>query len=87
MVEIYYNCSINEATSHPTFEIMYGLQPSTLANQLLLQLTGATAEAADRLTMITDIRDVVPQLIRLSKERIAARSTRSVHLFQPGDYV
>ena len=32
MVEFYYNCSINEATSHSPFEIMYGFQPSTPAN-------------------------------------------------------
>ncbi len=31
MVEFYYNCSINEATSHSPFEIMYGFQPSTPA--------------------------------------------------------
>ena len=58
MVELYYNCSINEATSHSPFEVMYGFQPSTLADRLIL-VTGATAEAADRLTMITDIRDGV----------------------------
>ena len=58
MVEFYYNCSINEATSHSPFEVMYGFQPSTPADRLL-PLTGATAEAADRLTMMRDISDVV----------------------------
>jgi hypothetical protein len=29
MVEFYYNCSINEATSQSPFEVMYGFQPST----------------------------------------------------------
>ncbi len=62
MVEFYYNCSINEATSHSSFEVMYGFQPSTPADRLL-PLTGATAEASDRLTMMRDIRDVVYQLI------------------------
>ena len=33
-VEIYYNCSINEATSHSLFEFMYGFQPSTHADRL-----------------------------------------------------
>ena len=86
MVDFYYDCSINEATSHSPFEVMYGFQPSTPAKRLL-PLAGATAEAADRLTMIRDIRDVVHQLIKLSKERMAARSTRSAPLFQPDDYV
>ena len=29
MVEFYYNCSINEATTHSPFEMMYEYQPST----------------------------------------------------------
>ena len=67
MVELYYNCFINDATSDSPFEVMYGFQPSTPADQLV-PLTGATAEAANRLTMITNIRDVVHQLIKLPKE-------------------
>jgi hypothetical protein len=86
IVEFYYNCSINEATLYLPFEVMYGFQPSTHANRLL-PLTGTTAEAPDRLTMITDIRGVVHQLIKLSKERMAGRSTRIAPLFQPDDYV
>ncbi len=65
---------------------MYGFQPSTHANRLL-PLTGATAEDVDRLNMIRDIRDVIHQLIKLSKERMATRSTRTAPLFQPDDYV
>ena len=86
MVEFYYNCSANEATSHPPFEVMHVFQPSTHADRLL-PLTGATAEALDRMTMITDIRDVVHQLINLSKEQMAAGSARTAPFFQPGDYV
>jgi hypothetical protein len=86
MVEFYYNCSINEAASHSPFEVMYGYQPSTPADRLL-PLVGASADAADRLTLIADIREVVTQLLKLSKERIAARSTRSPPIFQPGDLV
>ena len=65
---------------------MYGFQPSTHVDRLL-PLTGATAEASDRLAMITDIRNVVHQLIKLSKEQMAARSTRTTPLFQPDEYV
>ena len=43
--------------------------------------------AIDRLTLITDIQDVVNQLLKLSKERIGARSTRIAPFFQPGDLV
>ena len=74
MVELYYNYSINEATSHSPFEVMYGFQPPTPADRLL-PLSGATAEAANKLTMIADIKDVVYELIKLSKERMTARST------------
>jgi hypothetical protein len=86
MVEFYYNCSINEATSHSPFEVKYGFQPSTPADRLL-PLAGATAEAANRLTMMRDIRDIVHQLIKLSKERMAARTTRTAPLFHPDDFV
>jgi hypothetical protein len=87
MVELYYNSSINEATTHAPFEVMYGYQPSTSADRLL-PMAGATADATDRLTLIADIiRDVVNQLLKLSKERMAARSTRTAPIFQPGDLV
>jgi hypothetical protein len=86
IVEFYYNCSINEATAHSPFEVMYGYQPSALGDRLL-PMTGATADAADRLTLIADIRVVVYQLLKLSKERMAARSTRMAPIFQPGDLV
>jgi hypothetical protein len=72
MVELYYNCKINEATTHPPFEVMYGYQPSTLADRLL-PLASATTDATDRLTLIADIRDVTHQLPMLSKKRMAAR--------------
>jgi hypothetical protein len=86
MVDFLYTCSINEATSHSPFEVMYGFQPCIPADHLL-PLSGNTAEAADKLTMIADIKDVVYELIKLSKERMAARSTRSAPLFQPREYV
>ncbi len=41
-----------------TFEVIFGFQPSTPADRLL-PLAGATADAADRLTNIVEIRDVV----------------------------
>jgi hypothetical protein len=63
---------------------MYRYQLSTPADRLL-PLTSATVDATDRWTLIADIRDVVNQLLnRLSKKRIAARSTRNAPSFQPG---
>jgi len=86
MVELYYNCSINEASTHSTFKVMYGYKPSTPADRLL-HLNDATTYVVDRLTLIADIRDVVNQILKLSKERIAVRSTRIAPSFQPGDLV
>ena len=54
MIEFYYNCSINEATTHSPFEVMYGFPTSTLADRLY-PLVGATTDAANRLTLIVDI--------------------------------
>ncbi len=82
MVEFYYNCSINEATSHSPFEVIYGFQPSTPVHRLL-SLSDATLEAADGLNTIVNIRDVVYELIKLSKERMAVISTRIAPLSQP----
>jgi len=86
MIEFYYNCFINEATNHSPFEIMYRYQPSTPADRLL-PMAGTTADATHRLTLIADIRDVVNQLLKSSKERMAARSTRTAPIFQPGNLV
>ena len=50
-------------------------------------MAGATADAAYRLTLVANIRDVVKQLLKLSKKRMAARSTRTAPIFQPEDLV
>jgi len=87
MVEFYYNCYFNEATTHSSFEVMYGYQPSTPVDRLL-SMVGATIDATDRLTLIVDIRDVINQLLKLSiKERMATRLTRTAPSFQPRDLV
>ncbi len=49
-----------------------------------MPLAGATSNATDRLTLIANIRDVVTQLLKLSKERIVVRSTRFTPILQPG---
>ena len=85
MVEFYYNFSINnEATQHSLFEVMYGFQPSTPTNRLL-PLAGATAVATERLTNIVEIRDVIKQLLIISKERMAPKSTQSPPNVHVGD--
>jgi transposase InsO family protein len=58
MVELYYNCSINESSKHPPFQVSYGFQPATPTNRLL-PLTGAPALVADRLTELANVREVV----------------------------
>ena len=50
----------------------------------LLPMVGATTDAADRLTLIAYIRDVVNKLLKLSNERMAARSTRIAPIFFAG---
>ncbi len=86
MVEFYYNCSINESSKHSPFEISYGFQPATPADRLL-PLTGAPASAANRLTDLASTRDVVRELLTLSKQRMAARSSRLAPIFVVGDFV
>jgi hypothetical protein len=86
IVEFYYNCSINEVKAHSTFEVIYEYQPSTPADRLL-PLAGATTDAAHRLTLIADIRDVVNQLLKLYEEKMVAGSIRTAPIFQPGDLV
>ncbi len=63
---------------------MYGYQPSTPTDRLL-PMVGAMGDAANRLTLITDIRDVATQLLKFSNERMAATSSRTAPHFQPGD--
>jgi hypothetical protein len=79
MDEFYYNCSTNEANSHSPFEVLYGFQPSTTANRLI-PLTCAIVEAADKLTMIANIKDGVHQLIKILKERMADKSSSTAPL-------
>ncbi len=86
MFGFYYNCSTNEAARHSPFEIMYGFQSSTLADRLL-PLTDSPTDASNRLTNIVEIRDAINQLLILSKDRMAARSTRSPSIFHIGNPV
>jgi len=85
-VEFNCNCSFTEAFQHSPFEMMYEFQPSTYTYRLQ-PLTGATADTTDRLILVSYIRDVVKQLLQLSKERMTARSIKTAPLFQPGDLV
>ena len=75
MVDFYYNCSINESSKHYPFEVSDGFQPATLADRLL-SLTGTRASDADRLTDLASTRDVVRELLTLSKQQMTARSSR-----------
>ena len=86
MIEFYYNCSTNESSKHSPFENSYGFRPATPADRLL-PLTGAPAPVADRLTELASVRDVVRDLLTLSKQRMAARSSRPTPVFHVGDYV
>jgi hypothetical protein len=86
MIEFYYNCSINESSKHSPFEVSYGFQPATPADRLL-PLTGAPPSGASRLTDLASTRDVVRELLTLSTERMAARSSRPAPIFVVCDFV
>jgi len=85
MVEFYHNCSINEASKHSPFEVSYGFQPTTHVDRLL-PLTGAPAHVVDRLAELTSVRDVVRELLTLSKQRMTARSSKPAPTFVVGDF-
>jgi len=53
----------------------------------LLPLTGALALVAARLTELANVREVVRELLTLSKQRMTARSSRPVPTFVLGDFV
>ncbi len=86
MVEFYYGCYINESSKHSPFEVSYGFQLATPADRLL-PLIGAPTSVADRLTDLANTRDVVRELLTLSKQRMAARSSRPTPTFVVGDFV
>ena len=86
MTEFYYNCSINESSKHSPFEVSYGFQHATPTDRLL-PLIGAPASAAGRLTDLVSTRDVVRELLTLSKQRMVARSPRPATTFVVGDFV
>ena len=86
MVEFYHNCSLNEATKHSPFKVSYGFQPKTLVDRLV-PLTCALPLVADRLTKSASVRDVVRDLLTLSKQRMATRSSRRAPIFAVGDFV
>jgi len=74
MVEFYFNCSKNEASKHSPFVVSYGFQLATSIDRLL-PLTSAPALVADRLTELTSVRDVVRELLTLSKQRTVVHSS------------
>jgi hypothetical protein len=86
MDEFYYNCSLTEFSKHSPFEESYGFQPVTLADRLL-PLIVAPALFADSLTKLASVRDVVRELLTLSKQRMVACSSRPSPIFAVGDFV
>jgi len=86
MVEFYYNCFVNEASKHSPFEVSDGFQLATLVDRLI-PITRAPASIANRLIDLASIRDVVRELLTVSKQRMTARSSRSATIFFVGDFV
>ena len=80
MVEFHCNFSTNEASKHSPFDVLYRFQLATSANRLF-PLTGAPAPIADRLNDLASVRDVDRELLTLSKQQTAARSSRPTPIF------
>ena len=68
--------SINEATKPSPFELSCGFQLATHAD-ILLPITSALAPVVERKTELASVRDVVRELLTLSKQRMAACSLKS----------
>jgi hypothetical protein len=68
------------------FEVSYGFQPTTHAYRLL-PLNGAPALVTKHLARFTSVRDVVRELLALSKQRMVARSSGPTPIFDLGHFV
>ena len=86
MIEFQYNSFRSDATQHSPFETIYGFQPAAPIDRML-PLEGAEPAAAERLSQLADTQAVVRELLKLSKERQAARRTSYTPTFEPGDKV
>jgi hypothetical protein len=86
MVEFYNNYYISEASKHSPFEVSYGFKSSTHADRLL-PLSGAPTLVAEHLTALASIRDDVRELLTLSKQRLAAHSSKPAPTFVVGDFI
>ena len=53
----------------------------------MLPLTGALAPVVERLTKLASVRDVVRDLLTLSRQRMAACSSRPAPTFVVGDFI
>ena len=87
MIEFTYNSTLSESAQHSPFEVSYGFNPDAPVDKLLSGTSAANTKADDVLTQLTDVQSVVKELLKLSKERLAARRTRAAPEFQPGDMV
>jgi len=67
-------------------EVYYCFQPTTLADRFL-PLTDALAPVVERLNELASVREVVRELLTLSKQRMVARSSRPAPTFVVGDFV
>ena len=86
MVEFTYNSTVSEASQHSPFETTFGFNPSAPVD-LMLPFGEIPVSAADRLQQISDTQMVVKELLQLSKERLAASTSRIAPEFDIGDYV
>ena len=72
MIEFQYNSFTSENTQHSPFETSYGYQPAAHVHRML-PVDDDEPEAIHRLTKLADTQAVVKELLKLSKDRQAAR--------------
>ena len=87
MIEFQYNSSMSESTQHSPFESTYGFQPPAPVDMMLPAITDSDSAADERLIKLADTQAVVKELLRLSKDRQAARRSTPTPVFQPGSMV
>ena len=86
LVEFVYNTTVSESAKHSPFEVAQGFNPPLPVDRMLPQ-DGTNAEAAVRLEHMRDVQEVTKELLRLSKDKMAAQADQPVREFNVGDYV
>jgi hypothetical protein len=84
MVDFQYDCSISEASTQLLFEVSCEYPPTTLVDRLLSVIGAPALIIVDRLSNSSNVSHVVRELLILTKQRMASRSSRLAPTFVLG---